>query len=301
MWNLAVLLLALAPVGIALPPTAAVAPATLYCQDSGSGPAVVLIPGLLGCAYSFRHVVADLHAAGYRTLVIEPLGVGLSPRPEHADYSLTAQADRVAAELERRGVSDAVVVGHVIGGTIALRLAYRHPVLVRGVLSIEGGPAETAATPGFRRGMKFARWARWIVGTGWFKGKFGAYLRSVSADPTWVTEAVVDSYFVGIDRDPGAALRALSAMGRTPEPEALAPHLCEIRCPVRLLVGGFPHKGAPPPAEVACLAERVPRFSHHTIPGVGIWIQEERPDAIAVAVHEMSEPVADTSRSATTP
>src|SRR2546422_1504920 len=40
-----------------------------------------------------------LFRSGYRAIVIEPLGVGNSGRPEHADYSLTAQADRIAGVL----------------------------------------------------------------------------------------------------------------------------------------------------------------------------------------------------------
>src|SRR6266540_7363516 len=73
---------------------------------------VVLIPGLFGSAFAYRHEVPGLTAAGYRAIVIEPLGVGVSGRPEHADYSLTAQADRIAAVLDQLGVTDAVVVAH---------------------------------------------------------------------------------------------------------------------------------------------------------------------------------------------
>jgi pimeloyl-ACP methyl ester carboxylesterase len=305
MWAKMLLLVALALGGITGAPARGAAapppPETLSCFDSGSGPGVVLIPSLSGCAFGFRHVVSALHAAGYRTLIVEPLGVGFSPRPERADYSLVAQADRVATELERRGVRDALVVGHGIGGAVALRLAYRHPGLVRGVVSIEGGPAESAATPGFRRAMKVARWMRLIAGSGWIKGKFAKHLRSVSADPAWVTEAVVDSYFAGVERDPGAALRAFSAMGRAPEPESLGVRLPEIRCPVVLLLGGFRHKGGPPAEDVARLAERLPRFAQCVVPGAGAFVQEERPGAIVSAVREMTALVADTSRCAIAP
>jgi pimeloyl-ACP methyl ester carboxylesterase len=264
---------------------------TLSCYDSGSGPVVVIIPSLIGSAFGFRQLIPELHEAGYRTLVVEPLGVGSSPRPKSADYTLAAQADRVAIELERRGVRDAIVIGHVIGGAIAMRVAYRHPELVQGVLSIEGGPAETAASPGFRRAMKSAKWVRHFTGTGWIKGKLAGHLRSVSANPEWVTEAVVDGYFAGVERDPGAALRAFSAMGRTREPESLGEHLHEIRCPVVLLVGGHPHDGAPPDKDVARLAARVPRFAHQVVPGVGSFIQEERPDVIVQAVRGLTESV----------
>ncbi|HQZ15338.1 MAG TPA: alpha/beta fold hydrolase, partial [Vicinamibacteria bacterium] len=123
---------------------------------SGRGPDIVLIPGLFGSAFSFRRVTAPLASEGYRTIVIEPLGVGDSARPAKADYTLTAQADRVQAALEALDVKSAVLVSHSIGTSIALRLAYRRPKTVRALVSIEGGVAEEVATPGFRRAMKLA-------------------------------------------------------------------------------------------------------------------------------------------------
>src|SRR6266550_2348559 len=62
---------------------------------AGSGEPVVLIPGLFGSAFGYRAVIPLLTDAGYRAIVVEPLGIGSSARPEHADYSLTAQADRI--------------------------------------------------------------------------------------------------------------------------------------------------------------------------------------------------------------
>ena len=134
-----------------------VAPAeSLSVTIVGEGPPVVLIPGLFGSSYAFRHVMALLDTAGYRAVGVEPLGMGSSSRPKDADYSLTAQADRVAAVLDSLGIEQAVLVGHSLGASIALRLAYRHPESVRGIVSLEGGPGETATTKGFRFWMRFA-------------------------------------------------------------------------------------------------------------------------------------------------
>ncbi len=117
----------------------------------GAGPAVVFLPNLFGSAYGFRHLLRPLSHAGYRAVVVEPLGTGFSSYPKHADYSLTAQSERVASVLAKEGIRDAVMVGHGIGVSIALRLAYRHPERVAGVVGIDGGALETAATPGIRQ------------------------------------------------------------------------------------------------------------------------------------------------------
>src|SRR5207245_6723895 len=99
------------------------------------------------------NVLPRLAPAGYRAIVIEPLGVGGSGRPERADCSLTAQADRLAATIDRLGVTRAMVVAHSTSASMAYRLAYRRPDLVRGIVSIEGGPVEVLATSGMRRAM----------------------------------------------------------------------------------------------------------------------------------------------------
>src|SRR3989449_3857050 len=78
---------------------------SLSVETAGRGAPLVLIPGLFGSAFGFRKLVPLLVGAGYRTIVIEPLGVGASARPEKANYSLTAQADRSeehTSELQSR-------------------------------------------------------------------------------------------------------------------------------------------------------------------------------------------------------
>src|SRR3989449_4787775 len=117
-----------------------VAPAeSLSVETAGRGDPVVLIPGLFGSAFGFRKVVPLLVAAGYRTIVIEPLGVGASARPEKANYSLTAQADRIAAVLDSLHVRGALVLAHSIGGSEAFRLAYPRAELLGALLSTHGG------------------------------------------------------------------------------------------------------------------------------------------------------------------
>jgi pimeloyl-ACP methyl ester carboxylesterase len=134
----------------------AVSPAeSVQVTIAGSGRPVVLIPSLFGCAACYGDVIGLLNKAGFRTIVVEALGIGIAGHPEHADYSLTAQADRIAFVLDRLSVTQAVLVAHTVGASMAYRLAYRRPDLVGGIVSLDGGPAEAAATPGFRRALRF--------------------------------------------------------------------------------------------------------------------------------------------------
>ena len=251
---------------------------------AAAGKPVVLVPGLFGSAFTYRNVIPRLTAAGYRAIVIEPLGVGGSGRPERADYSLTAQADRLAATIDRLGVTRAMVVAHSTSASMAYRLAYRRPDLVRGIVSIEGGPVEVLATSGMRRAMELAPWIKLFGGVRLVRKAIRKNLVAVSGDASWVSDSVVDGYTVGAARDLDGTLKAVIAMARARERDRLRPHLSEIACPVLLLLGGAPHDGGPPPGEVIELAESLPAFTVDTVPAVGAFVQEERPEAVVAAV-----------------
>jgi pimeloyl-ACP methyl ester carboxylesterase len=254
---------------------------------AGSGEPVVLIPGLFGSAFGYRKLIPLLTDAGYRAIVVEPLAIGTSARPEHADYSLTAQADRIAAVLDQLGVRRAIVIAHSLGASMAYRMAYRRPDLVRGIVSIDGGPAERAATPAFRRAMELAPWIKLFGGFNRVRRKIHAQLIRESVDTTWVTDTVVDGYTRGAARDFDATLKAFVTMAQRREPERLRPHLPDIHCPVRLLVGAARHDGGISETEVTALAEALPAFAVDSIPGVGHFIQEERPEVVLRAVAQV--------------
>jgi pimeloyl-ACP methyl ester carboxylesterase len=248
----------------------------------------VLIPGLFGSAFGFRKLVPLLAAAGFRAIVIEPLGVGSSARPPDGDYSLTAQADRIARVLDTLAVGGVIVVAHSLGASMAYRLAYRHPALVRAIVSLEGGPAEEAATPRFRRAMRFAPWIKWFGGMRRVRGAIRSSLVAASGDTSWVTDSVVNGYTAGAAADLDGTLKAFLRMAEAREPERLVPHLGAVHCPVRLLIGTAPHEGVVPSADVAELRTGLPSFTIDSVPGSGHYIYEEQPWAVLAAVVAIS-------------
>ena len=256
----------------------------MHASVTGQGDPLVLIPGLFGSTFAFRKVIPPLARAGYRVIVVEPLGVGASARPEHADYSLTAQADRIAAVLDSLGARNAILVAHSLGASMALRLAYRRPDLARAIVSLEGGPAEAAATASFRRALRFAPWIKWFGGVGRVRDKVRSGLIAASGDAGWVTDSVVDAYTAGAAADLDATLLAFLRMAEAREPDRLAPHLGSIRCPVRLLLGTAPHEGAVPPGDVDALQRGLLRLEVDSVPNSGHYIHEEQPEAVVAAV-----------------
>jgi pimeloyl-ACP methyl ester carboxylesterase len=281
----AILALAGSASGAAVERQITVAPGErLHVEVAGAGTPVVLVPGLLGSAFGFRRLVAPLVAGGYRVVVVEPLGIGASAKPEAADYSLTAQADRIAAVLAALELDGAIVVAHSVSASMALRLAARHPERVRAIVSLDGGPTEAAATPGFRRAMRFAFLIKLFGGTKRIEGIVRSTLEERSADPRWVTDDVVAGYMSAGARDLDGTLSALRQIAKAREPEALRPRLAEVRCPVRLVIGTTAHEGGISPAEIALLRERLPLFSIDRVEDAGHFVFEEKPEAVVAAI-----------------
>lgn len=279
-------LLVVADTAVTVP--VAVAPAeTLSVSIEGTGQPVVFLPGLFGAAFGFRHVTPPLVADGYRTLIVEPLGIGKSARPRDADYSLAAQAHRVAAALDSLAVTGAILVSHSVGSGIAFRVALLRPDLVTGIVSIEGGPTERATTPGFRFLMRFSGVIRRFGGARLLRRQVYATMRESSADTRWITEEVVDGYTADAARDLGATLRAYRGIAQSEEPWPLAPRLAQLRCPVLLLMGGADHPHRVPRDEIRLLQDSLPAFAIQTVPDVGHFIFEEGPDAVVTAVRIM--------------
>jgi pimeloyl-ACP methyl ester carboxylesterase len=255
---------------------------TIVVTTMGSGPAVVIVTGLLGGAYSFRQVTPALLEAGMRVVVVEPLGMGSSARPRTANYTLEAQATRVAHALNAAQVSEAILLCHAVGGAICYRVALQSPGRVRGIVAVNSGPDESAASSGLRRAMRFAPIIRLLGGAGRARARLREGLVENSHDPAWVTEEVLKHYTLPY-RDFGAVLDALTAMASAREPEPLAPRLAEIRAPVRLLVGTSGSGGLTSPGEVDVL-RAIPDFRVTEIARAGQYIQEERPGAVVDAV-----------------
>jgi pimeloyl-ACP methyl ester carboxylesterase len=257
--------------------------------DDSRGIPVVLLPGLLGGAFGYRKVMPELADSGHAAFAIEPLGVGTSSHPNKGDYSLDAQADRVAAVLDTLKVMSAVIVGSNFGASVALRLAYRHPERVAAVLLIEGGPVDRSSSGGASLALRLAPVLKIFGARGMAWRHIADALREYSADPAWVTNEVVDGYAQPIVEDLGGAARVLNEMRRAPVAEPLAGNLWRIRQPVRLLVGAVRRQGGIESSEITLLHERLPDFVVDTVARSGVYVHEERPDVVVKTILALTD------------
>jgi pimeloyl-ACP methyl ester carboxylesterase len=261
---------------------------TLRTTSVGRGEPLVLIPGIFGAAFGFRSIVAPLVARGYRCIVVEPLGYGWSSHPERADYSFSAQTERVGEVLDSLGITRALFVAQSSGASIAFRLAVSRPSLVRGLLSIDGGPAESAATPGMRKAFRFGGMvAKLAMDESKLRHDVRREIVINSGDTTWITDAVIRQYTAGQTADLSGSIDAFKRMSKSKERESLADGLHRFTGPVRLLVGGVEHPAEIPQDQRELLRDRLEDFVADTVAGSGQYIHEEQPVAVVAAVERL--------------
>src|SRR5918999_1657906 len=123
--------------------------------EGGSGPAVVMLHGLGGTKQSFLPTVAALAPAGYRTIAMDLPGFGDSDKPLGGSYDAKFFADWVAALLDCLNIERACVLGHSMGGRVALEMGFSHRERVSGLVLMTPSLA-------WRSDRRWAPWLRLV-------------------------------------------------------------------------------------------------------------------------------------------
>ena len=106
----------------------------LRVLESGEGIPVLLLHGFGVNADDWRPTMELLQHQGYHAIAIDALGFGASDKPDGPVYSLQLYADLTAGVLDTLGVERAVVVGHSMGGKLAISLTLNYPERVTRLL-----------------------------------------------------------------------------------------------------------------------------------------------------------------------
>jgi 4,5:9,10-diseco-3-hydroxy-5,9,17-trioxoandrosta-1(10),2-diene-4-oate hydrolase len=109
---------------------------TLHYVVEGRGPTVVLLHGLGGFAHSWRHTVEAL-ASRATVFALDLPGFGRSAKPR-AVYRLGFFARALHGFLDALGVGQASLIGHSLGGSVAVTYALTHPVRVERLALVAG-------------------------------------------------------------------------------------------------------------------------------------------------------------------
>jgi pimeloyl-ACP methyl ester carboxylesterase len=108
-----------------------------YGESASDTNPVVLLHGLFGSAMNWHGIARALAGRGH-VLVPDLRNHGASPHADEMDYG--AHAGDVAALLDRHAASRPVVVGHSMGGKVAMRLALEHADRIGGLVVVDIAP-----------------------------------------------------------------------------------------------------------------------------------------------------------------
>jgi len=118
----------------ALPPRGQfieVSGARIHYLDKGTGPSIVIIHGLGGQIGNFTYALLDRLTDEFRVILMDRPGSGYSTRAPGATGRLTEQVAIVAEFIGKLGLQRPLLVGHSLGGAIALGVALDHPEVVK--------------------------------------------------------------------------------------------------------------------------------------------------------------------------
>jgi len=241
--------------------------------DAGHGAPVVFLHGLGASMYAWRKNLAVVAAAGFRVIAFDNRGFGLSDKPP-APYDNAAYARLAIALMDSLRLTDAVLVGHSMGGAIAAEVAIEYPQRVRGLVLVG------SAGLGAREPLLF-RMARWpVLGRVAFafrgRGFTARLLKSTYFDPRKVTEADVDQYYAPVAQ-PAYGRALLGVLGQF-RFDALEARLDRIATPTVVLWGE--EDRWVPLGLGRALAAGITRSAFVSVPRAGHSVQEEAPDEV---------------------
>jgi pimeloyl-ACP methyl ester carboxylesterase len=115
---------------------------------AGSGPPVVLIHGMLNSSSHWRSVAENL-AGDYTVIAPDLIGHGDSAAPR-GDYSLGAHASSIRDLLAAEGIDRASIVGHSLGGGVAMQFFYQFPQRTERLVLVSSGGLGHGVSPVLR-------------------------------------------------------------------------------------------------------------------------------------------------------
>lgn len=263
-------------------PTIQVNGVELFYKVTGSGPeTIVFAHGLLmdHAMFEPQRVAFD---GRYRVIAYDHRGQGQSSDPGHGHDMDTLTQD-AAALIQALNAAPCHFAGLSMGGFVGMRLAARHPELVRSLTLMHTGAQKEAASSRLRYGF-LAQLVK-VVGTSPFTGiavkeLFG---RTTRTSGEQVKRAMLGAWTDKLRRRPkNIAHSILAVMNRS---EFSAAELAAIRCATLVIAGE--DDTAQPPANQQRLAAAIPNARLVRIPGAGHSSTLEQPQAVIAAMREL--------------
>lgn len=240
------------------------------------GQDIILIHGLMSSTHEWAKNI-DALAAGHRVWAIDLIGFGFSARVAEPTYSLKYHARSIREFLDAQGIARASIVGHSLGGGIALQFAHDYPERASKLVLID--PAAYIYT--WFKALQLATRVPYLPRT---VGSImlcnprvhRSALRNALGDPTRLDEQALDAR-MRATRVKGT-LDALLAMGASPHASDLPEGLRETAAPTLIIWGD--QDLVLPLRHAKRLARDLPNAELVILEGAGHVPNEEFPDVV---------------------
>jgi len=269
-------------------PTHLTLPLHVDCTGLDAGPEVdtfVLLHGFGGSSFTWRYWVHRLGLRGH-VVLIDLKGFGAAPKPADGRYGPGELADLVYLLIRQRGFRNLTLVGHSLGGGVALLVAERlsrsdPDRLAR--LVIVAGAAYRQKLPPFVALARLGWLARALLRIAGARRVVRVVLRSIVYDRNTVTDAQVEGYAEPLASPEARRALVDTALRIVPRNmDQIAAGYREIRAPVLLLWG---REDRVVPLSVAHrLESELPSARLVILEACGHLPPEERPDESWAAV-----------------
>lgn len=253
----------------------------LSVEVLGHGPDVIFIPGFASSREVWR-AQAERLATTHRVHLVQLAGFAAQPWSHGDGPFLQPAIDGLAAYVHQSGVERPAVIGHSMGGLIALMLAQQHPDLVDRVMSVDSlpffsalyGPTTTAETMRPLADQAVAMMLNADPDS--FRAGQAMGAAGMARDPA--TQAAMVEWAVASDR------QALASAMREVMTTDVRPQLATVTVPVWTVYAADEDGGAP-----AAMADAMWMREYAGLPGVRLvrvdgsrhFIMADQPDRMA--------------------
>ncbi|MDY7099973.1 MAG: alpha/beta hydrolase [Actinomycetota bacterium] len=248
----------------------------------GSGEPFVLVHGYLGSRAQWRHVVGPL-ASRVEVVTFDQRGHGTSGRTgSDDDYRIDELVADAVAVIEALGAGPVHLLGHSLGGVVALRVATEQPDLVRSLVAGDTAAAPAASGTSFAAALGRLPGPLFVPVLAGVAGLASAVMARRTPPPPGAVDRAERAAVFRVDlRDlDRAAFRKLGTeLGSYP---SMVDDLVRITVPTTVIVG---EGDTTLRAGADVLAERIPNAHLEVIAGAGHSAMDDAPAAWLAAVH----------------
>ena len=249
-------------------------PTSVAMGTPGAGVPLVLLHGIGGRASGWAPVQQALAAAGQASLAWDMPGYGESPTI--SPYDFDGLADALAVLLDAQGLQQAVLVGHSLGGMVALQMWARHPQRVAGLVLVASSPAFGHGSGDFQKAFVAQRLAPLEAGRSMQDVAAGLIPTMVAPGYSGPGLALALACMGSIT--PAAYKAALGALVQFEQRTALP----TVQVPTLCIAGEHDRTAAP--SVVQRMAEKIPKAQYQCLNGVGHLLTFEQPERFAGAL-----------------